>query len=487
MASDNTTLITAQRQAGTTRKASPVLALAIVWSRSEPHRVGEIAVPDDRDADSTLTFGRASGVDALTLMRQRPGANLETGPLDAAGISRVQWRVQPRRAVLMIDNVGRRELLLNGAIATRVQARLGDLLEIRGELIVLVVARARELAPQALPPALVPRFGEADEFGLVGESAAAWELRRQLAFAAGRDDHVLLTGASGSGKELAARAIHALSSRGRHPVVARNAATLPDGIIDAELFGNTRDYPNPGTPERPGLIGAAHGSTLFLDEIGEVSHALQAHLLRVVDIGEYHRLGEARARKADLRIVAATNRDPAALKHDLLARLRLRVRLPGLDKRREDIPLIARHLLRTLAARDRLVAERAFPDGDLTAEPSWTGEVVTGLLTAAYPTNVRELQTRLWTALARSSTGLSVESSAAIVPPVDDTGDAEVADSGEALPAELTAAMVRTALDASGGNRERAWRALGLRSRHQLLRLMRRFDIEVGRPPTPPG
>ncbi len=472
------------------RTPTPVLSFAIVWSRSEPHRVGEIAVPiaEDADGEGTLCFGRDTGAHALALMRQRPGACVVTGPLEARGVSRQQWRLQPRRGLLAIENVGRRELIHNGVSTTRAQARLGDLLEMRDELLVLVVARSRELAPQPLPPALMPGFGQADEFGLVGESAAAWELRRQLAFAAGRDDHVLLTGPSGSGKELAARAVHALSPRGAARLVSRSAATLPDGLIDAELFGNARDYPHPGMPDRPGLIGAADGSSLFLDEIGEVSHALQAHLLRVIDGGEYHRLGESRVRRADLRVIAATNRDPLALKHDLLARLRLRVRLPGLDKRREDIPLIARHLLRVLAVRDPVVAEHAFPSGDLDAEPALTVALVAALVSASYPTNVRELQTRLWDAISRSrGAGLTVESSPALVPPEDDDDvddDTTDSESGGADPAAVTAAQVLAALEASSGNRERAWRALGLRSRHQLLRLMRRLGIEA-RPPTP--
>src|SRR6185369_7117992 len=120
--------------------------------------------------------------------------------------------------------------------------------------------------------------------------------------------------------------------------------------VDAELFGNVKNYPNPGTPEREGLIGEADGSTLFLDEIGELPVHMQAHLLRVLDRGgEYQRLGDSRAQRADLRVVAATNRPLDALKHDFLARLTLRLEIPSLDERRDDIPLLARHLLRRAA------------------------------------------------------------------------------------------------------------------------------------------
>jgi transcriptional regulator with GAF, ATPase, and Fis domain len=96
---------------------------------------------------------------------------------------------------------------------------------------------------------------------------------------------VLLLGESGAGKELAARAIHGLGDRRARPLVARNAATMPETLIGAELFGNVKNFPNPGMPERPGLIGEADRSTLFLDEIGDLPEACQVHLLRVLDDG----------------------------------------------------------------------------------------------------------------------------------------------------------------------------------------------------------
>src|SRR5262249_38405316 len=189
-------------------------------------------------------------------------------------------------------------------------------------------------------------FGAADTHGIVGESPAAWALRDTVAFAARSVGHVLIHGESGVGKELVARAIHALSARRARPLGARNAATFPEALVDAELFGNAKNYPNPGMIEREGVVGEADGSTLFLDEIGELPAALQAHLLRVLDRGgEYQRLGEPRVRRADLRVVAATNRSIDELKHDLAARLTLRVEVPSLADRREDIPLLARHLL----------------------------------------------------------------------------------------------------------------------------------------------
>jgi hypothetical protein len=467
MASGNTTLITNRGVRGNARRPTPVPVLVVVWSASEPARLGEVLIPPQGE---TSHFGRDEGDGTIGFERQRPGANVAAGHPATQRISRTQLRIQAQWDRLAIENVGRRALFLNGEPVTAAVARCGDLVEIGHELLFLVVERPPVLPAQRLPAGLVPPFGEPDEFGFVGESLAAWDMRRQIAFAGGRDDHTLVTGASGTGKELAAHAIHALSRRGRNPLVSRNAVTLPDGLVDAELFGNVRDYPNAGMPERPGLAGAADGSTLFLDEIGELSHTLQAHLLRLIDAGEYHRLGEVRSRRIDMRFIAATNRDPTSLKHDLLARLRLRVQLPGLEKRREDIPLIARHLLRTLAQGDALVAERAFPDGDPTGEPRWDAELVAELVTASHLTNVRDVQRLLWESIAHGSEGgLASPAPAA----------AESAD-GEADPSALTKAQVLAALDAARGNRDRTWRALGLRSRHQLLRVMRRMGIQDG-------
>jgi two-component system nitrogen regulation response regulator GlnG/two-component system response regulator HydG len=458
-----------------------VPGLAVLWSAVEPERVGEVALVFGGEQYS---FGRAPDAfhpHPLVPEQPRPG-DAALRALCSPGISRVQWLVRRAGQGLEIENVGRAALIHNGRTATRVTAAIGDVVEITGELALLVVARPAWLPSIALPAALTPRFGAPDALGIVGESFAAWELRRQLAFAARRDDHVLLVGPSGSGKELAAGALHQLSRRAVRPMVARSAATFPDSLIDAELFGNARDYPNPGMAERPGLLGAADGSTLFLDEIGELPHALQAHLLRVLDAGEYQRLGEARSRRSSARLIAATNRAPHELKHDLLARLRLRIVLPGLDQRREDIPLIARHLLRTMAAGDPELA-RFFHNGDPSGEPRWTARFVTALVTARLTGNVRELTVMLCRAMMDAGdTVLDV-----IPDPVPDAALDGVAAATPALrpvePRTLDANHVRAALHACDGVQERAWRALGLRSRYQLIRLMRKLGITAR--PTP--
>jgi DNA-binding NtrC family response regulator len=283
-------------------------------------------------------------------------------------------------------------------------------------------------------------------------------------------------GESGTGKELAACAIHGLSPRSSHPIVARNAATLPSGIIDAELFGNVRDYPNAGMRERPGLIGEADGSTLFLDEIGEMPQDLQAHLLRVLDSnGEYQRLGDARTRRARLRLVVATNREPTDLKHDLLARLTLRISVPGLDAHREDIPLLARRLVLNAAREAPNLGDRFVQGWDgRSGEPRLGQKLVTRLLGLAYGHHVRDLDQVLWRAMSTSSGHV-----------IDDTAEVREAfplpSSPPAEPsrAEPRSEDVQEALEANQGNVTRAARQLGLPNRYALYRLMRKLGIDA--------
>jgi hypothetical protein len=315
--------------------APSVLALVLVWSRDELERIGELVLLPP--IAGTYIVGRGGELAARQVLgefiRQRPGHSERTGPLLSTLLSRSHLAIRGEHDALEITNVGRAPLLINGRVCDVGRVAPGDLVEGERRALFLCVRRppllpAFAVAPEQVPPA----FGDADGFGIVGESAAAWELRRELAFAAGRDAHVLLVGPSGSGKECAVLALHALSPRRDAPLLSRNAATIPEALLDAELFGHARDYPNAGMPARNGLIGEADGGTVFLDEIGELPHDAQAHLLRVMDRGEYQRLGEARPRRARVRVIAATNRDPEALKHDLLARFPIRIRVPGLAR-----------------------------------------------------------------------------------------------------------------------------------------------------------
>jgi transcriptional regulator with AAA-type ATPase domain len=442
------------------------LELVILWSLDEPHRVGESAA-----VDAKLVLGRGAPEPWAPHARfrpWRPGTLPPATALTSPRISRAQLQLSPRGDhALRVENIGRNQLLVNGEERQSAEVEPGDTLTLRNALVLLVIRR--EADPPAIPSPAFP-FGQPDPWGMVGESAAAWQLRSELRFAAGHDHHVLLQGESGVGKEIAAAALHAMSKRGARALVSRNAATLPEGLVDAELFGTARNYPNVGAPERPGLIGEADGSTLFLDEIGELPAPLQAHLLRVLDAGgAYQRLGDARPRRADLRVVAATNRPLDALKHDLAARFLSRVTLPGLNERREDIPLLLAAALAKARAEHGELVDRFF---DPTGRPRLHPDLVEALARHRYTLHVRELLRLLWRAIATSPADhlaltpevrgeLSLGSASATASPPD----------REAIVAALAAANGRAAVAAS---------ALGLSSRFALYRLMKRFGIAGG-------
>ena len=453
-----------------TGASAPVLALTVVWAREEDALCGQVFLLPS--PGKSVVFGRSDAGDAAApralLTRQRPGRSEPGGGFNNPHISRQQLRLTPLSAKrLAVENLGQCPLVVRGEPTPNVELGVGDLLQLGSQALFMVTERPRFLpTPLGGVPASFP-FGRPDPFGMVGESPVAWKLREEIAFAAPRDAHVLVCGPSGSGKELVARALHAASPRGGRALVARNAATLPESLIDAELFGNTRNYPNAGMPERPGLVGEADGSTLFLDEIGELPETAQSHLLRVLDGGEYHRLGESRTRSVKVRLVAATNRGPASLKHDLAARLPLRIDTPGLDERREDIPLVAEALL------DRMLAQGQGPATGARARPRLSLELTRHLVVRPYDAHVRELEAVLWESLAFSRGRDELTLPAARMPA---PAAATAVD-----PQDLDPAAVQSCLDQHQGEIEAAARALGLSSRHALARLVSRHALRAGR------
>lgn len=479
-----------------------VLALVIAWCPLEPHRLGELLVipPGDREP-RLLGRGPALRTDAherLDFARHRPGQVTPCPPLDIGSISRSQLLLQAvGEKFIEARNIGKAALLHNGLDTTVAKVMPGDTLQVGKQLILLCVARPAWLVEKRpLPP--LHEFGQADRNGLVGESASVWELRHHVEFVANESGHVLITGPSGSGKELVARAIHARGSRAKGPFVARSAATIPESLVDAELFGNAKNYPNPGMADRLGLVGEAHGGSLYLDEFAELPLSGQARLLRVLDAGEYQRLGEAKARKSSFRLIVATNRSPTSLKYDLLARLVLRIELLGLNERREDIPLLARDLLRNLANDDARLAARFFAKAGAD-HPKLSAGLIQDLVSHDYETNNRELL-RLLLASVRSSDKdelaplpsrtrrertdarahrlaprLGLDAPAPAPAPAPEP-------SPDALPASvLTPERIQACLDQHNGSLELTWRALGLPSRHALRRLVLRHHLQISR------
>lgn len=228
------------------------------------------------------------------------------------------------------------------------------------------------------------RFGR-----LIGRSESMQRLYNQALRVAPTSATVFLVGESGTGKELTAELIHGLSDRSTRPFVPLNCGALSPGLIESELFGHERGSFTGADRRRPGLFEVADGGTLFLDEITEMPLDLQVKLLRVLESGQVRRVGGERAIDVDVRVIAATNRDPeraaseGSLREDLLYRLLVfPIELPPLRERREDIVLIARHYLDLFNRQDDLRKE--LTDGAIEA-----------LQTHAWPGNVRELRNAL--------------------------------------------------------------------------------------------
>jgi len=219
--------------------------------------------------------------------------------------------------------------------------------------------------------------------GIVGASAAMHRVHRMARLVARHDTPVLLTGPTGTGKELVANAIHELSSRAGKRMVTINCAAIPEALLEAELFGYTRGAFTGAVQSHMGRIHCAQGSTLFLDEIGEMPLSMQAKLLRFIDRGEIQRLGSADTCRVDARVIAATNLDLAELsrqklfREDLYYRLAVfPIELPPLAQRRGDVELLAQHFVQKLSA----------GRGCITAEAHCV------LDRHNWPGNVRELQ-----------------------------------------------------------------------------------------------
>ncbi len=205
---------------------------------------------------------------------------------------------------------------------------------------------------------------------------------------AATDATVLISGESGTGKELIAKAIHFNGARRTKPFIAVNCAAIPEGLIEAELFGYRRGAFTGAVRDSRGHFEEAHGGTLFLDEVSAMSLTVQAKLLRALQESEVTRLGESTARKVDVRIIAATNRnlptmiEDGTFREDFYFRLAvIPVELPPLRERREDIPPLAEHFLRR-------ACERHNARGDMKISP----EVYARLSAYSFPGNVRELE-----------------------------------------------------------------------------------------------
>ncbi len=466
-------------------------ALVLIGSRDEPQRVGEVALLDGLMPGKRRSFGRATtasdGIYPLSLSRLRPGSREPTGPLHSVQVSRRQLLLSMNtERVITIAHSGRGVLRVNERECADAALQLGDVISVDNKFTLLFTSRPRAWGRdegacrygEAFP------FGHADPFGIVGESPATWALREKIARVGGRPGHVLVLGPSGAGKEFVVRAVHERSRPAGAPLISRDASTLRESTINEELFGTAPDYPRPGDAAQPGLLEQSDGGTLYLDELGELSNKVQAQLRRVLDHGEYSRIGEARVRISDTRVVGTTNRALVSLRDDLLGRFVHRVVVPGFGERREDIPLLARHTLRAIASEDPSIQARFFDDD----EPRVGQRLTVTFMTAKFTTHMWQLQELLWRALDQSA-GDTLEPPSLLwqlsqqQQPQRRSQTPETTASGMPPSTQfdsatgLSRARVVEALERTGGVRERAWRELGLSSRYQLRRLMRQFGL----------
>jgi PAS domain S-box-containing protein len=228
---------------------------------------------------------------------------------------------------------------------------------------------------------------QTDHRGIIGVSTAIQKTLRQIELVAPTEASVLITGESGTGKELIARAIHGASKRSHRPLVRVNCAAVPRDMFESEFFGHARGALAGALRDRPGRFELADGGTLFLDEIGDIPIELQGKLLRLLQEGQFERVGEARTRHVDVRVIAATNRDLAAavreksFREDLYFRLNVfPIECAPLRERIDDIPPLAQHFMK-LAANKLKIPDPRLTEGDMRR-----------LVQYGWPGNVRELQ-----------------------------------------------------------------------------------------------
>ncbi len=317
--------------------------------------------------------------------------------------------------------------------------------------------------------------------GLVGKSAAMRRVFDTLRMVANTDLTVLITGESGTGKDLTARAVHKLSTRKAGPFVAVNCPTVPEHILESELFGYKKGAFTHATQNKIGLFQEAGGGSIFLDEIGDVSPTIQTKLLRVLQEKEIKPLGDTRSITVDVRIISSTNQDlrekirKGEFREDFFYRLNvLPIELPPLRERREDIPLIAGHLMEKHCAKLNKPLKVLSPELlESFQERSWEG-------------NVRELENVIVQGILFSTTetirprdvGFPRKPESTPCPGEVTFEDLPYKSAKEAVLHRFNAAYIGGLLEQTGGNVTQAAKQCGL-ERQSLQQIMRRYDIDA--------
>jgi DNA-binding NtrC family response regulator len=322
--------------------------------------------------------------------------------------------------------------------------------------------------------------------GLIGKSRAMTKLFQLLETIAPTHSTILVTGETGTGKEVVARAIHHSGGRRAHRFVALNCSAIPETLLEAELFGHVRGAFTGAVGNRQGRLEQAHKGTLFLDEVGTMSAALQMKLLRVLQEREFERVGDSHTTKVDVRVIAATNSDLSRLvaegqfREDLFYRLNvIPVQLPPLRERKEDIPLLVQHFL------DKFQAERQ-PDTSsprTTAELAVSQEGMRRLMAYQWPGNVRQLENAVERAVAFTAgrsridvEDLPIEVQQAQQLPL--SAGVSLPDAGidlDLFVADIERELIQRSLERTGGNKGQAAKLLNLK-RTTLVEKLKRLQ-----------
>ena len=301
---------------------------------------------------------------------------------------------------------------------------------------------------------------------LIADSAAMQPVLQIIARVGPSDANVLITGENGTGKGVVSQALHAVSSRASRPMVTINAGGVSEGVFESELFGHVKGAFTDAKQDRVGRFELADGSSLFLDEIANVPLSQQQKLLRVLETGEFERLGSSRTRKADVRLISATNADLNAevaagrFRQDLLFRLNtIEIRLPPLRERREDIPSLAAHFLR--------IHSRRYRKSITDFEPA----ALHALVDHPWPGNIRELDHAIERGVLMADRGVIRAGELGLRIARD--GGSRVEDMSLE---EVEAFLIRKAMTRYDGNVSQAAKALGL-SRSALYRRLQHHKI----------
>ena len=331
-----------------------------------------------------------------------------------------------------------------------------------------------------------------DSTALVGRSQAMQQVFRQIALVADSDLSVLITGETGTGKELVSAAIHRHSRRCDQPYMAVAPVTFSEAVIESELFGHVKGAFTGATEDRQGLFELADGGTVMLDEIGDLPLAVQVKLLRVIEQGEFTAMGDLRSRTCDVRVIAATNRNLAAgvaegtFREDLLYRLSaVSIQLPTLRQRPEDIPLLGEFFLRRLGYRNASVAIPPALTEELQRR-DWFGnvrELRNAIEHASVIARGRPLESSDFPPPQDCSAGRGDVTSGALAERVDawaseqlraNTGG-EMIDLHDRFLAVTEPALLRVVLEHTGGNRAAAAQLLGMH-RGTLRERIKRYE-----------